>query len=86
MLPGDSIDRVHVAGHAVYVDGQNRLRAVGDAALDGRGIHRERGRISIGENGQSFVDQDGVVGGNEGKRRDDHFVAGINVQDVQGNH
>ena len=56
--------------------------ALGDPALDGRRVHRQRRRIGVGEDRQGLVDQDGVVAGDEGERRDDDLVAGVDVEDV----
>ena len=83
VLAGDGVDRVHVARKAVDVDRQDGPGAVGDPAFDGSRIHRECGRVGVGKHRQGFVDQDGVIGGDECVRGDDDFVAGVHVHDVQ---
>ena len=86
VLPGDGVDRIHVARHAEDVHRHDRARALGDAALDGRRVDRERRRVGVGEHRQRLAAEDRVVAGDEGVGRDDHLVAGVDVQDVQADH
>ena len=81
---GDRVDGVHVACHAVDVNGQDGPGAFGDPTLDGSGVHRQRGRISVGEHGQGLVRQDHVIRCNERVGGNDHFVTGIYTHCVQG--
>ena len=83
VLAGNGVDRIHVAGHAEDMHGQDGSGAVGDPALDRRRVHGQRGRVRVGEHRQRFVDQDRVVGRNERVGRNDHLVAGIHAHDVQ---
>ena len=83
---GDSVNRVHVAGHAVNVNRQNGAGPFGDAALDRSRVHRQRGGVRVGEHRQCLVHQNGVIGCTERKGRSDHFVTGVHAHDIQGGH
>ena len=84
VLLRDRVDGVHVARHAVDVHGHDGARAVGDPALDGGRVHRQRLRIGVGEHRQRLAQQDRVVRRDERERRHDDLVAGVDVHDVQG--
>ena len=80
---GNRVDRVHIARHAVDMHRHNGAGSFGDPTLDRSRVHRQCGRICVGEYWQGLVHQDRVVRGDERVGRDDHFVASIHAHHVQ---
>ena len=75
-LVRDRAEGVDVGRVAEHVDGDDRLRPLGDEALDVRGVHqRLRRRDAVGEHGFAARDAAGVRVGDERERRRDHLVA-----------
>ena len=77
VLPGNGVDGIHVTRHAEDVNRQDQLRAIRDSTLDRGRIHRQCGGIRVGEDRQSLVDQNCVIGRNERVGGHNHFITRV---------
>ena len=83
VLAGDGVDGIHVTGHAEDMHRHESARTVGDAAGDRGGVDGQSGGISIGEDREGLAGEDGIVACDERVGRDDDFVPGVHVHDMQ---
>jgi hypothetical protein len=78
---GNTVDPGRVT---VEVDGHDGARARRDLVLDLGGIDVERHRVDVHEHRPGAGAGDAAGGGEEGERRQQHLVAGADLQGVQG--
>ena len=79
MACGDGVDRFHVCGLSVEVDGKNDLGARRDQCGEARGVEVVGLRIGFAGHGAGADVGDGEPRGDVAVGGDDHFVAGADA-------
>ena len=80
---GDLEDRVQIDGRAHQVDRDHRARARADRGRDGLGRQQVRLGVDVDETRRRAGEADRLGRGDERVGRDDHLVAGADVEDPQ---
>ena len=73
-------------GPAEEVHRHDRLRLLGDPALDVGRVEVQRDRVDVGEHGRRAAPRDRLGRRVEGERRADHLVAGADAHRVEHEH